>query len=364
VPETFFSKAVLRVPRIVKTDRSHLLNLSSNELLHPELGPLLEGPLRLLEPASVAAYPAYAGAIRHLAEHHGIEASCLLVSAGSDDAIRLIIEAFAAPRGSMILQVPNYEGWRRHAELRGVQVHEVRFGGDVAERYTMRQFRKFLTAGTPAIVAVSNPNGPTGFTFAPETLAELSAICARQGHLFVIDECYVTFAAPLQRRPLGCANHEIRIQTLSKGYGLAGARIATVIASPGVADYLARFRPENAVSGPAILLASALLDLEEVMTRLRGEITGACAPLVEEVRHLRPHWRPLPTGANFVNFRTGSDAEALAVTRALGARGIRVRNTSGEVGLERCVRVSLAHWSILRRFCEALEACTEVLPDR
>lgn len=337
-----------------KESRGHLLNLSSNELLHPNLPPLIRRAMARVRAPDIATYPTYQEAVEAIAATNGIDSGDVLISAGSDDAIRLAIEAFAVSCGRLVLQTPNYEGWRRHAELRDIDITEIVFGADEPNAFTVSQFERCLRDKKPSVVAISNPNGPTGFAFGQEQLEQLTSICAANGHLLIHDDCYRSFAPELQSRPAICAENEIRIQTFSKTHGLAGARIATVFGSSALIEYLARFRPENAVSGATLRILPELLGRATELETIRSEVMASGASLIHEVAKSRPWWVPLPSSANFINFKTASDEEATRISIRLLKQGIRIRDTSNEPGLEHCVRITLADWSILQKFCSAL----------
>jgi len=342
------------VERTHKSARDHLLNLSSNELLHPDLTNLFQDLLAAFHPNLVTTYPTYIATLEQLAAHCKVDPTHLVLSSGSDDAIRLVIGSLATRSGRLILQVPNYDGWARHAMLQRVKIIPIRFGEDISDRFSIDQFDRTIQASQPTVVAISNPNGPTGYSFNADDLASLSELCARHGHLLVIDECYAAFSNSYCDLSTSHQDHVIRIESFSKSYGLAGARIACIKASPFIADYLSRFRPEYSTSGPSLMLLRAALDREQVFQRIRAEVMASSKKLISTVACIRPHWKAIASSANFINFRTSGPAEALHVTQQLLARQIRIRNTSDEIGLNGCVRTTLCHPTLHKLLIDSL----------
>src|SRR6185437_12232029 len=109
-----------------------------------------------------------------------------LLTAGADAAIRLIVDALVATCGRLLLQIPNYVAWESCAALRGINVLPIEFGSCKPNAFTLQQFEAVLINSPPSVVALSNPNGPTGFGFQLSEIAALVELCKREGHLLVI----------------------------------------------------------------------------------------------------------------------------------------------------------------------------------
>jgi histidinol-phosphate aminotransferase len=216
-----------------------------------------------------------------------------------------------------------------------------------------------LSAHKPCVMAISNPNGPTGAWLDAEDISTLHVACAQRGHVLVLDECYRGFDGNETDVGPDIDDHLVRIRSFSKAYGLAGSRVASIVASPGVVDYLARYCPEFAVSGPTLAMLGPALDRAASFCALRRDVMASRDWLVARVEEIKPEWEPLPTRANFINFRTSGSSEARDIAGRLLQAGIRVKTTDGLPGLDGCVRFTLTERSLLAPLVQGLAAAAE-----
>jgi histidinol-phosphate aminotransferase len=353
---THLQPHVFEVPVATKPQRDGLLNLSSNELLHPAVAPLL-ARIEIPVPA-LQCYPLFDGVLDDLAALHRIGRDQVLVSAGSDAAIKLVVEAIASTHGRLLLQAPNYERWLAHAPLHRVAVKPIWFGADQPDAFTVDQFRAVLQREPPSVVVVSNPNGPTGFCFDDAAISELVRTCERASHVLVLDACYAPFSDFDPFRHLGRSEHVLVVQSFSKGFGLAGARIASISGGPQTIAYLSRWHPQNAVSGSAIALLRAVVARRAAFEPIHREVATARAEFSTAVAR-RFGWFALPSSANFVNVRTASSAQAAWLTERLLERKIRARNTSLVEGLRACIRLTIVDCPTTDRVLDAFDTCLQ-----
>jgi histidinol-phosphate aminotransferase len=157
----------------------------------------------------------------------------------------------------------------------------------------------------------------------------------------VVDEAYVEFAeipstAELEPRPPNL----VVVRSLSKAWGLAGARVGYAIAAAEVAAELEATQLPGAVS--ALTQAVAIAALREGEAEHRARL----AAVHRERERLRaalaaiPGVEVWPSSANFVLFRTPRPVDEL-----LGQcerQGVLIRDVSEQRGLERCARATIA----------------------
>jgi len=284
--------------------------------------------------------PQSSALIERLAALYGVEPDRLLVGRGSDEGIDLLVRTFcAAGRDRIVVCPPTFAMYRFAADVQGAAVTEVPLDGD-------RGFALNATAVVEAcdptvkLVFLCSPNNPTGNRLPAEDVRRVLGTLEGRA-LVVVDEAYVEFA----ERPslvdwLGQYPHLVILRTLSKAYGLAGARCGAVLAAPDVIGLLRRVIPPYALTVQSI---ESVLDalhperLEAARARvaaIRAERTRMFAslaelPLVEKV------W---PSEANFL-LVSSPDAGRLLEAGIRG--GLLVRDVRRQPGLERCLRVTI-----------------------
>ncbi|MFM9449317.1 aminotransferase class I/II-fold pyridoxal phosphate-dependent enzyme [Streptomyces acidiscabies] len=330
------------------------VNLKSCELQHPLADRLVTEASRALAPADTRSYPVLTEVRAQVGARYGVPVERVVLTAGSDSAIGMVVDAFAVPAGRLIVPEPAFEAWGHYARLRGVPVTAVRQLRGQPPRLDNTDLFEAVRAHPPSVVALTNPAGLSGLPLPPGEVAFLAEACERYGHLLVIDECYGAYAGVTHTPLLADHPRLVVVRSHSKSHALAGARIAAVFAGEDIAGHLAAYRPDSTVSGPALALLSGLLkrtaEFAEVwddVRAIRDEFAGA----VEEVR---PGWRRLEPGGNFVTFHTGSATEPARAERALLDAGFRTRAFTGVPGLGECLRISLADRPVMRRVVEAL----------
>jgi histidinol-phosphate aminotransferase len=114
--------------------------------------------------------------------------------------------------------------------------------------------------------------------------------------------------------------HLIIVRTLSKGFGLSGARIGYAIASPEIVAKLAERVLPWPIAHASAFAAVALLDRSSQVEARRSKVIAAREEFITSLRSI-PGIVAYPSETNFVLVRVG---DAVAVRDALLAKGIRV----------------------------------------
>ncbi|HEU5160827.1 MAG TPA: aminotransferase class I/II-fold pyridoxal phosphate-dependent enzyme [Streptosporangiaceae bacterium] len=332
------------------------INLSSNELLHPRIDELLTAALSKVTAEAVRRYPATTETIGIIGDRFGLNTDEFIVTPGSDSALRSICRGYVAAHGTggrLLLQYPNYDAWEQVAAECGLPVQRVRSpAGDGAEQAELLLAAARSRAG--ALIAVSTPNGPVGWSLPSHRLDELCEVAGERGHLLVIDACYQAFDGELTRHLRRRGDRVLVVQSLSKSHGLAGARMALLAGAPERVRVLAEGRLEHAVSGATMLVAGAVLDQPRVLAQIWADVKAARTEAAGALRILG--LSPMPSGGNFVTVRVGSPARAKRAARRLSLTGYRVRDLSPLDGLGGCLRFTVGDLSTTRAALAALRA--------
>ena len=258
---------------------------------------------------------------RRLADLYGVEPSNLWVTRGSDDAIDLLIRAFCeAGRDKVAIVEPTFSAYAQFARIQGAQVVSTRL--DDGFTFNAAKVLEFATTEQPKILFLCTPNNPTGTLINGEATERLAD--ALPDTLVVVDEAYGEFGdAPSFAPRTGSVTNLVVLKTLSKAYGLAGARVGCAIASPDIIDLLARVSPPYPLPGPSIRAALDALGPERMPAhgerirlilaeRARVAAALAACPEISSIRE----------GGNFL-FLEVERPDALAFR--LAAAGVRLR---------------------------------------
>jgi histidinol-phosphate aminotransferase len=253
-----------------------------------------------------------------LAELYDVPPGQLLPGRGSDESIDLLVRGFCrAGVDNVIICPPTFGMYAVAARIQGAQVREV----------PLLRARGFAldTAGVLAacdantrIVFLCSPNNPTGNSVDPAAIETLLNALAGKA-LVVVDEAYIEFsranslAATRDRLP-----NLVVLRTLSKAYGLAGARVGSLIAAAPIVALLAKVIPPYSI--PQLTIEAVFATLTPPQIRIQREriiqVLAERDRIAAALRASPRVARVWPSDANFllVDFH---DAEAaLAATRA------------------------------------------------
>ena len=285
-----------------------------------------------------------------LAAYHGVGVDQVLVGAGIDDLLALVVRAFATAGGRAVMPLGSYPTFAYHAATFGVVLDTAPYGADdcvdlatlAAQARDSEAARggagAAIGSGGATVVYLANPDNPSG-TWQPESavrrfLAELPANC-----MVALDEAYIDYAPTAPARALLTDDARVvTMRTFSKAHGMAGARVAYAVGDAKVCAGLDRLRLQFGVSRVAQEAARASLADEAFVAGVAREVAAGRAAYHELGRALG--LPTVPSATNFVCFDLGSRARAEAVMAALIQRGVFVRKPPAPP-LDRCIRLSV-----------------------
>jgi histidinol-phosphate aminotransferase len=293
--------------------------------------------------------------IARLAALYGVAAEQVLVGRGSDEGIDLLVRAFCrAGQDQVLVCPPTFAMYRFAADVQGAGVVEVPLRRD--EGFSL-DADAVLAAATPAtrLVFLCSPNNPTGNLLERGAVERVIEGLAGRA-VVVVDEAYVEFSSAGSLVPwLSRYPHLAILRTLSKAYGLAGARCGAVLGSVELIGLLRRMIPPYAVSVQTI---------ESVMDALADERIAACREqvllLVAERERMRSRLAAVPRVSRVwpsdTNFLLVESPDPGRLLDAGIAAGLLVRDVRGYPGLSRCLRITIGSPDQNDRLLAGLEA--------
>ena len=303
----------------------------------------------------VAFYPDYAEVERATAAYLGVPREQVVLTNGLDEGIFVAIVAVARDtvagastiRPEVIVPLPAFD-------MYGVTTRAV--GGRLVEVMPEPGFNLpvdgLLAAITPRtrLVFITSPNNPTGVRVGLDEIDRVAAAVPPQALVFV-DEAYHDFCGDTALPLVASRRNVIVGRTFAKGHGLAALRAGCLMAHP---EALERIRPIVPPYSLNVCAAAGLRAALADRTRLawyNGQVDRSRTLIYELcVRLGLTCWR---SGANFVLLRVGNRAPE--VVSKLAARGIFIRNRSGEPGCDGCVRITAGVVEHTERCLAALE---------
>ncbi len=275
-----------------------------------------------------------------LADYYGVNSDQLLVTRGSSEAIDLLIRSFCtAGEDSIVVCPPTFDMYRVYAGVQGAGVHEVPLQAD--DGYALDA--DTLVRNWPddaKILFICSPNNPTGNRFDTDEIALIARLLSGRA-LVVVDGAYTEFSSEDPTAKLLSSdefNNVAVLRTLSKAFGLAGARCGALIGSPELVAMVGCIMPPYAIATPVI---DAVLDC--LIPEAREEVSKRVATLSAERDRLAAAFeamagveRVYPSEANFLLIKA-VDAPRFSELAKQG--GILVRNFGWQV--PGCLRITV-----------------------
>jgi histidinol-phosphate aminotransferase len=272
-----------------------------------------------------------------MATRYGVPEQQLLVTRGSDEGIDLLLRAFCRPGQDRIIDCPPCFGmYRVAASIQGAGIRSVPLVGELFEL----DVEAIIEAAPDVrLVFLCSPNNPTGASVSYEQVLEL---CERLGgqSLVVVDEAYVEFADSKGVTALaGAVENLVVLRTLSKAYGLAGARCGVVIAAVAVIEILRRIISPYPLPRPSVEAALQALDPanRQLLARSIEKLKDVREQLAKSLQGLAYVHQVWDSEANFVLARFDDGSDFYDFSRE---RGVLLRDFGDQPGLQDCLRIS------------------------
>ena len=275
-----------------------------------------------------------------LAKLYEVAPDSILVGRGSDEAIDLLARGFCrAGRDAVLVCPPTFGMYSVCARIQGAEV--LRAPLLAADGFALDESGLLRRCSAAVkLVFLCSPNNPTGNLLDEEAILRLARRLAGRA-LVVVDEAYIEFAGRPSLAPRVAQVPNLAVlRTLSKAYGLAGARCGALIADPEVIALLRKIIPPYAIP---LLTLEAVLDhlTPEARMRSRERLALLLAErerLLSALPRLRRVTKVFPSAANFVLAEFDDAGAALACGRE--AR-LLVRDARRYPGLGRALRVTV-----------------------
>ncbi|TAJ24521.1 MAG: histidinol-phosphate aminotransferase family protein [Nitrospirae bacterium] len=247
---------------VPQVGRYGLLRLDKNERCTGYPTSLVRAMLKGLSGHHLAAYPESRLLYEKVAKWHGIGTAQLAMTSGSELAIRYLFEAFLESGDEVVLLNPSFAMFDVYARLCGARVAAANFDREwqVDEDEILRR----ITSRTK-LVALANPNNPTGTVLEDAAILAVLRRAARHGALVLVDEAYYHFYGKTMLMYLPQHDNLVVTRTFSKACGAAGIRLGYAIGHPDVIAALNKVQPIDHLNVLAIKVGEYLIDHEQLM---------------------------------------------------------------------------------------------------
>jgi len=181
----------------------------------------------------------------------------IVLTAGSDGAIRSAFDVFVQPGDEVVMLSPTFAMYYIYAQIYGAKIVEVHYDGKL--HLESADIIKSLNRKTK-LVAIANPNSPTGTVIKEKNLLKIIEKASRSGATVLVDEAYYPFYKNSMIDFIDKFDNLIITRTFSKAAGLAGMRVGFAASNRKIAKLLLSVKPMYEITTLSTYLAEYILD--------------------------------------------------------------------------------------------------------
>ena len=259
---------------------------------------------------------------RALGEWMGVEADRLVVGNGAMEIIGICISLFE----KIYLPTPTFSEYERIA--RDLNKEIVTYPMSHPFRLNADDFIAHMPEG--ALVILTNPHNPTGYTLSAEEVEKIYEVCVAQGGYMLSDETFLPFVRGGEEAHQAGLHRpkQITVRAATKSHALPGLRLGWAIMNDGLRDRFLRRQLPWSVNAVAEACGIHLKDCEAYMEKSRELIDKEREKLLELFEESEIA-EALPGEANFLLIRL-KDVTASSCFDYFLREGILLRTFSEE----------------------------------
>jgi histidinol-phosphate aminotransferase len=280
-----------------------------------------------------------------LAKYAGVSVKCVAVGSGSDQIIELLLSTLGGRRATVFS--PTFSYFINRCKLHGIKVYQVPLEPD----FTLDKKAFVKTAKRSDLIYICSPNNPTGNQIDRQQMMEV--VDSLEDKLVLIDEAYVDFAD----YSLSCdaikRSNVIVLRTLSKAFGLAGARVGYMVSNGKfVKIFKSIIQSPYPISTLSLAIASGILaDADQVKQTIRSvrserERVFARLSKIDSIKIFR-------SDANFIFIEAGKKYQA--ISKALNSNGIIVKLLGNITNHKGCMRITIGTPEMNDKYLKCIE---------
>lgn len=348
--------SLYRTPPVPDT-RHGKMRLDKNERTVGFDDRIFKEMLSVIDQETIVSYPEPGVLYKKLAKWLGCGEDEVIVTNGSDGAIKSVFEAFVEPGDQVVTLNPTYAMYDVYCDLYGAHKVPVDFRKGLA--LSIEELLGKIIDGVK-LVAIANPNSPTGTVIKEEDLLLVIDKAHSKGALALIDEAYYGFYDKTAVRHAKERQNVIVTRTFSKTAGLAGLRIGCAIGSSAIIKALYNVKPMYETSAIALKLAEYIMDHDQIVGAYIRSVAEGKGFLVAGLKEMGID--TYESFANFVVARLPGSSDRVA--NALNGKGILIKGSYAHPSLQDTIRITVGPKRQMETFLAEFKRClNEVRKD-
>ena len=338
-------------------DRTGFFRLDKNERVTPFNKTDMKNILASINDNDLSSYADQKNLYKAISKYLKININQILITPGSDAAIKYIFETFISKNDLVAFLNPTYAMIEVYANLYGAKSFKIGF-----DKNLEYQYEKFdeLFKLKPKIIFIANPNQPTGTVIPDNKLDRIIKRAYSCGSLVVLDQAYVEFSKAKKRyKDLKHLGNLIITNTFSKAFGLAGTRIGYIASSEKIIDLTYRVKPLSDINILAAKSAEYLLKNQKVLKQYVMDVNKSKILIKDFCKKNNIEF--INSEANFIHMRLINENIDL-IRKHMRQKKYLIRTTGSGLPatIKNCIRITLGPPKLMKNF---LRDFKDVLTD-
>lgn len=331
----FKSLNLLERKRNPINSRMNKIRLEKNERVSNYDSKFLYQIRKSLLSENISAYPEVEEIYVLLAKRLSISPDMLVITAGSDLAIKNCFELLISPGDEVVTLNPTYGMVDVYSKLFQAKQKKINYDKNLNLDHT--KLLKSINKKTNLVV-IANPNSPTGTIIDQKILLKIIKLCKKLNSYILIDECYFGYYSKTVIKYVRSYDNLIVSRSLSK-IGMAGCRIGYLIASKKTAKMLYKFRPFYEISSFSCLVFKQILKNKKTLKNYISETKVGKNYLIKNFKKLKIKF--YPTNTNFILVKLSSKKIKEKIIKSFAKENILVMGEGKLPKGDKILRITL-----------------------
>ncbi|QWE31055.1 histidinol-phosphate transaminase [Polynucleobacter sp. Adler-ghost] len=279
--------------------------LDKNENLDPEMRKVSAKILLEFQGSESSNYPSLGALYKKMATWLRVSPSQIMLTQGSDGAIRSVFDVFIEPGDVVFHTRPTFAMYPIYCQIYGAKNYPIDYMPTLnGPSLTINNLLKRIESAKPKLVCIPNPDSPTGHYFSENEIKTILEKCITTNSLLLVDEAYFPFSKWSAVSLVNQSPNLIVVRTFAKAWASAGLRVGYCVTNAEICSYLHKNRPMYEIGEIAAHHTFRLLDFEKEMLVSVGRINEGGDFFSAEMGKLGFHVLRSQTNFIHINFES------------------------------------------------------------
>ena len=283
-----------------------LLWLDKNENLSNIIFNFLKKKIQKVDPKFLFSYPNFKKLYILLSEYLKVTPDNILLTHGSDGAIKIVYDAFLKSGDKVLRLNPTFAMYSVYPQMYDCKDIKLEYKNKNDEPYVdIKELIKLIKKYKPKILSLANPDSPTGQIINSKDLELIFKQSLESNTIVLLDEAYFMFYKNTKVSRIKKFPNLIITRSFSKAFAIAGLRVGCVISNKEIIKYLNGFKPMYEIGFYSSYILQNLLTKQglKIVKKNTKELLNSKKYFIKELTKM--NFKVINSEGNFVHVNFG-----------------------------------------------------------